>query len=198
MFVNLKFNPSVFGLIGIIIALAVIGLLAGVGLYFKESQNRKNLLEIGREKEKEAEMLREKIMQQQKARLEEVGEKPLTEIGQPKSQPAAGQIDTSNWKTYRNEKYGFEVKYPDRYEIRDLTEINRKYDIALQLLIGVCDLRFTAGCDGPSIHVYKGKFREPSIMMGTYVNELYRDGLTFWLGGDRNILSTFKFITLEK
>lgn len=26
-----------------------------------------------------------------------------------------GSIDTSNWKTYRNEEYGFEVKYPPYY-----------------------------------------------------------------------------------
>ncbi len=27
-----------------------------------------------------------------------------------------GTIDTSNWKIYHNEKYGFEVKYPDNWE----------------------------------------------------------------------------------
>ena len=27
------------------------------------------------------------------------------------------EIDTSNWKTYRNEEYGFEVKYPEEWEI---------------------------------------------------------------------------------
>ena len=26
-------------------------------------------------------------------------------------------IDTSNWKTYRNEEYGFEVKYPEGWEL---------------------------------------------------------------------------------
>ena len=29
-------------------------------------------------------------------------------------------IDTSNWKAYRNEKYGFEFKYPEGWEIVDL------------------------------------------------------------------------------
>mgnify|MGYP001565614073 CR=1 FL=1 len=50
------------------------------------------------------------------------------------------------------------------------------------------------GCDGPSIHVYKGVYREPSVGTDTYVNKLYRDGLTFWMGGNKEILFTFKFI----
>ena len=33
----------------------------------------------------------------------------------PSQQPSAAPIDTSIWKTYRDEKYGFEVKYPPTY-----------------------------------------------------------------------------------
>ncbi len=29
-------------------------------------------------------------------------------------------IDTSNWKTYRNEEYGFEVKYPEGWEVEEI------------------------------------------------------------------------------
>jgi uncharacterized protein YxeA len=37
------------------------------------------------------------------------------------------EIDTSNWQTYRNEEYGFEVRYPEGCIIRELQAAHMRY-----------------------------------------------------------------------
>ena len=39
------------------------------------------------------------------------------------AQSTTPQIDTSDWKTYRNETMGFEVKYPNTWHVRQITGI---------------------------------------------------------------------------
>jgi len=38
-------------------------------------------------------------------------------------------IDTSNWKTYRNEEFGFEVKLPDGWESKYINEYNKDWGV---------------------------------------------------------------------
>lgn len=60
-----------FGLIGLIIVIAVIALATGGGFYFKEKQAQKSLIEIGLQKEKEAEALKEKIQNRYREELDQ-------------------------------------------------------------------------------------------------------------------------------
>ena len=49
-------------------------------------------------------------------------------------------VDTSNWKTYRNEEYRFEFRYPSSYTI---SEPNKKVDYEPILLLPYSDLNVT-------------------------------------------------------
>lgn len=49
--------------------------------------------------------------------LRQGGEVRRKEVATIPEEPTAEPMDTSNWKTYRNERYRFEVKYPPTWEV---------------------------------------------------------------------------------
>lgn len=123
-----------FGLLGIIIVFAVIASLGvGGGLYYNEIKNQKSLVQIGLEKEKEAQALKEKIENRVKEAVGEVDTSAWKTYPSTSSGQAA--IDTSDWKVYRNEKYGFEIKRPEDFRVDEfgtLTVLYKGEKLAVQ------------------------------------------------------------------
>lgn len=115
--------------------------------------------------------------------------------GAPSSLPAGvdrSQADIGEWKTYRNEEYGFEVRYPDTHAVEDETLKNRYQNRVL--LLSICKIN-TEDCEGALIDVFGGsvpkEFQEPNIVR---TKALERGGYFFQFLGDEKIFSTFKFI----
>jgi len=44
---------------------------------------------------------------------------PVAQTPPPVPSPQPQTLDTSNWQTYRNDEFGFEMKYPSNWEIEE-------------------------------------------------------------------------------
>jgi hypothetical protein len=101
-------------LITTITAIALIGLVGALA-YLGFSQ-------VPRDEEQGGQGMRE---EQPVGTLPELPEVPVV---QPKEPTITEPTDTSDWKTYRNEEYGFEMRYPGNYYVSDYSEYKRLED----------------------------------------------------------------------
>ena len=97
------------GLIGLLIVVAIIALAGGGVWYFDRlnqySDQEKTVQNIGQQKIREAEALKQKADQYNQE---------ITKAANGDASTQKVSLDTPTWKKYRNEKYGFEVRYPSQ------------------------------------------------------------------------------------
>jgi len=107
--------------------------------------------------------------------------KPVVSTNQPVNQnqnantaTTTDEIDTSNWKTYRNEEYGFEFRYPSRDDIN--IDFNDKKDG-----IEPGEFSYFFGVEQNGIRIISIKqealFNVESLLIQHVTTDLYRENI---------------------
>lgn len=67
------------------------------------------------------------------------------------------QGDMTNWQTYRNDQYGFEIKYPDGWEVLNNDQENENIDVSLR------DKKYDGAFEWPGLRISTIRFNDTEI-----------------------------------
>ena len=102
-------------------------------------------------------------------------------LSKPSEQPSeqTTEDETADWKTYRNEEYGFEINYPENYVVEEDLELKelkiRPEESKFYYFLGVVDINIHINTDNLSINDWvNGKF---SNAFDIDINEISINGL---------------------
>lgn len=88
--------------LAVVLTIVIMAGLAGGGYYYLNKQQTKEKNDL-------------------QAQIDDLNAKLVAE---KKASEAAAAVDTTSWKTYSSTNYGFSFKYPNDWEVRDLTSAN--------------------------------------------------------------------------
>jgi len=131
-------------------------------------------------------------------------EVPLPEVPEIKKPEKIVEDKTANWKTYRNEKYGFEIKYPFLYQVSDELVKESFYDYEISRIVSFSyagSTMFNIYADNNSSNLTKclKSYDNKDLTQTKEINGnkfyIYWDKLRdFAAGGQRGLQSQYRII----
>lgn len=123
------------------------------------------------------------------------------EVRSESNQPSFEDSDTDGWKTYRNEKYGYQIKYPLNWAIKECSSEYAVFDTSAQSLKSVCSCKEGPCYPGLAI-IEEGKKEQTQSLLEALMKDGFQSDIIYVSGQRatrlRNKNSSSVYIFIER